>query len=228
MEAFSDQPIDLLIPFVCADCMKGLLPVRSPMCTRCAAVYHSEEGEDHLCEACIKADGSFRLARALGRYEATLMTLVHRFKYEGKIQLAKPLGRALFSVYNRFWQKERIDMILPVPLHPTRFRSRGFNQSYLLVKNWVKFSDTGFSVPPVIKHILVRIRSTAPQTGLSRKERGANIRGAFSITDAQAIAEKNILLVDDVFTTGATVEECARVLLASGAQGVDVLTLARA
>ena len=153
------------------------------------------------------------------------MALVHRLKYDGKIQLKGPLGILLLSAYFRYWKRDDIDLIIPVPLHVKRFRKRGFNQSYLLVREWAKMK---FLTPPVARDVLVRKRWTDSQTGLGRKHRIANIKDAFSISDPSKIIGRKILLVDDVYTTGATVNESSKVLRGAGAEQVDVLTLARA
>ena len=126
---------------------------------------------------------------------------------------------------------EKIDMVVPVPLHIRREKARGYNQVFLLVKGWSRLIRTlNIGAAPIMidRRVLVRNRWTDPQTGLRRKKRLENLKNAFSIIDAAAVTEKRILLVDDVYTTGATVNECSRVLLRAGAKQVDVLTLARA
>jgi ComF family protein len=215
----------LMAPFVCPQCLEGLMPATSPLCVQCGAVFESREGDDHLCGSCLAMPKQFRIARAFGVHDRTLMALVHRFKYDGKIQLTKPLGKLLFAVYLHHWKRDDIDLIIPVPLHIKRFRKRGFNQSYLMVREWSKMKS---KTPPVERDVLVRIRWTDSQTGLGRKHRTTNIKGAFCVSDPSQIAGKTILLVDDVYTTGATVDECTKVLRSAGAQQVDVLTLARA
>ena len=210
---------------VCPTCRVRFLPVASPMCIQCGAVFKSKEGDDRLCGACIESPKRFRIARAYGVYDETLMALVHCLKYDGKLQLARPLGSLLLSTYFQFWNIGDIDLILPVPLHIKRFRERGFNQSHLLVKDWAQMN---FQIPTVERDVLVRKRKTVPQTGLGRKRRINNIKDAFSVSDPLKITGKKVLLVDDVFTTGATVDECTKVLHRAGAKQVDVLTLARA
>jgi len=161
----------------------------------------------------------FGIARCAGVYDQALMTIIHRYKYTGKIEMAAPLSALLISVYDHHWQSRAIDLVVPVPLHPARHRSRGFNQAYLLTRPWGQM---------VNRDVLQRKKTTPPQTGLGRKMRQSNIRGAFTVKDSSIIDGKHILLVDDVYTTGATVGECSRVLRKNGARCVDVLTLARA
>jgi ComF family protein len=119
---------------------------------------------------------------------------------------------------------------MPVPLHNRKLKMRGFNPSLLLVRHWTLFaSELKINMPiiPVVRDVLEKIRWTEPQTGLARKKRIKNVKNTFSINDSSKIEGKRILLVDDVYTTGATANECAKVLLKSGALHVDVLTLAR-
>ena len=140
------------------------------------------------------------------------------------IKLFALLGIVLLAAFLHFWDGGDIDLILPVPLHPKRFRQRGFNQAYQLASDW-KHIDSGLAAAT---RLLVRRRATAPQTGLGKAQRRHNIRNAFGVQQPEAIRSQRILLIDDVYTTGATADECARVLLQCGAARVDVLTLARA
>ena len=183
-----------------------------------------------MCGECLKGPRHFRKARAAAVYTPVMMALVRAFKYNGKIQLAQPLGVLLASTYRRFWPEADIDLVLPVPLYSKRFRQRGFNQAYLLIRDWagrdVPFAGLSPAVV-VAKEVISRIRATASQTGLGRRDRLQNIKKAFRVDKKPLIEERRILLVDDVYTTGATADECAKTLLASGAARVDVLTLAR-
>ena len=213
--------------FVCACCAHRFAEVRSPLCPMCGAVFKSREGEDHICEACIRSPRRFHTARAAGIYKGTIRKLIHRLKYNGKIQLARPLGRVLHTAFSRFGDASAIDSVIPVPLHIRRFRERGFNQTYLLVRDWTRLSAQPRVRYRILPRALVRHRPTLPQSGLGRKMRIQNVKNAFSLSRGTDVGGQRILLVDDIFTTGTTVEECARVLLKGGAERVDVLTLAR-
>lgn len=173
------------------------------------------------------------------------MEAIHRFKYNGKTSLAKPLGQLLtkgfsnpvrslhaeshgkstesiFDTETSNGANNGYDLIVPVPLHRTRIKERGFNQALLLAR---ELAET-YSLP--VDYIrLKRIRPTDPQTGLKGKERMKNVRGAFAVEYGRFFEDKNVLLIDDVYTTGATVSECCRVLKKAGAKNTDVLTLAR-
>ena len=221
----------LFFPYICSECLSRYAPVESPICIRCGIMFKSKEGDDHLCQNCIKEPKIFEIARAPGIYDRTLKKAIHSFKYRGKIQMARPFGKLLFAAFIRFWDIKNIDLIVPVPLHLRRLRARGFNQAYLLVRSWKQLAaklSIDMSDISVERNVLVRSKWTEPQTGLGRKKRIKNIKNAFKVRDCSGIAGKRILLVDDVFTTGATANECAKTLISNGAKRVDVLTLARA
>ena len=221
----------LLSEYLCRDCIGGLVAVESPLCSCCGLPFESRHGVDHRCGDCSVSPKKFRIARAPLVYEEIFTEVIHCYKYKGKIQLARPLAELLLTAFRLFWDKDSIDVVVPVPLHLKRLRKRGFNQAYLLIRNWqnitgkVPFdlSDLQFE-----RDVLVRTLPTAPQTGLGRRQRAANIKDAFELVDEAKIIDKRILLVDDVYTTGATVDECAHLLLHHGAAHVDVLSLARA
>lgn len=221
----------LMSPFICANCSGTYMAVESPICSTCGVVFESREGEDHDCGECLNAPKRFKIARSAGVYDKVLMAAIHCLKYKEKIQLARPLGVLLFMAFCRYWNKGNINLIVPVPLHKRKFRSRGFNTSFLFVKEWAFISKAlngALPVIPVAGDILVRKRWTEPQTGLGRKERLQNIKNAFGVRNSSKIKGEKILIVDDVYTTGATANECAKVLMRAGAARVDVLTLARA
>ncbi len=221
----------ILSTVVCPTCLNGFTPVETPVCTSCGLPFKSREGEDHFCGDCLTAPRHFRRARAAAVYTPLMMALVQAFKYRAKLQLARPLGLLLASAHRRFWPEADIDLVLPVPLHGRRFRRRGFNQALLLINEWAALESWPTAPPAAgvrVRDAVVRIRPTPPQTGLGRRDRLRNIKKAFRVERRQVIAERRVLLVDDVYTTGATVDECAKTLLAAGAARVDVLTLARA
>ena len=227
--AFSFETV--LSPYLCRRCSTGFWPVRSPRCTMCGIEFKSRADTDHYCGDCIRHPKKFYRARAAALFSPRLVELVHKFKYSRKTQLALPFGFLMLAAYLHNWKPNDIDVILPVPLHRKRLRERGFNQAYLLVSNWGQIAGEVTSGPmdvTIEKNILVRRRHTVPQTGLGRADRKRNIKKAFDITEPKKIHNKRLLLVDDVYTTGATVNECAGVLLKGGAARVDVLTLARA
>ena len=169
-------------------------------------------------------------------YDGALMAIIHALKYKQKIQLAGPLGRLLFSAFIQYDEIQAVDYVIPIPLHVSRLKNRGFNQAFLLIREWPHLIRTlhedgngGNGQPSItINHnCLIRKAKTISQTGLGKDQRAQNVKGAFRVMEPSRISGKRILLVDDVYTTGATAEECAKTLIASGADSVNVLTLAR-
>ena len=220
-----------MAPHLCPACADAFTPVDSPLCRRCGEMFAGRRGEDHLCGECYRRNRHFDSARAAGIYDQSLMTVVQQFKYGRRTELARPLGKVLLAGLRRWYDPADVDWIVPVPLHVRKQRQRGFNQVYLLLRQWPRLArEPGLEIPDgrVNRHLLVRRRPTHSQTRLSRKQRRHNVRGAFAARSKADIRGRSILLVDDVYTTGATVEECARVLRAAGAAAVHVLTLARA
>ncbi len=209
----------LMAQHLCPVCARQFMAAESPICRCCGLVFKSRQGEDHLCGECLQSEKPYGKARAAGVHDQALMSIMHAYKYGGKVQLAGPLSKLLTAVFERHWPADAMDLVLPIPLHPTRFRERGFNQAYLLVRPWGDIVE---------RDILQRKWPTSPQTGLGRKERFRNVRGAFAVKDPLAVKNRRILLVDDVYTTGATVQECARILKKCNAAQVDILTVGRA
>jgi ComF family protein len=206
---------------VCPACLEGIRWIRSPLCSICGAPFSSQEGGDHPCGSCLTRKNYFTIARALGSYQGTLREAIHRWKYGRKAPLGRLFGVWMAEGFNRFWPSDPPHLILPVPLHRHRLRERGFNQALDLASRVSR--RTGI---PFERRTLIKCFSTPPQAGLHAADRERAIRGVFRVAHGERIRGKRILLVDDVFTTGATANECARVLLAAGADRVDVFTLA--
>jgi len=200
------------------------------LCPKCLSGFR--QSEEPLRGKDFSLPRHFRIAASAGVYESEkgFATAIRNYKYKGTRQLADPFGILLFLTWNRVWKTGEADMIIPVPLHNARFRERGFNQAWLMIRNWSRLAEkfhTDFSNTCVKRNVLLRTRRTRPQAGLGKEEREENIRGAFSVAKEENVQGKQIILVDDVITTGSTVSECARVLLEKDAKSVDVLTLAR-
>jgi ComF family protein len=205
----------------CPDCLCGFCPCASPCCPRCALPYPTEKGTDHLCEECTRAAPAFDRVIAAGVYEDSLRLAVHKLKYQGRIDLDRPLGLLLAKALEPAGGGSLPDLIVPVPLHLERLRCRTYNQSLLLARVLGRKWRT-----PVASNLLVRARFTSPQQGLKCQLRQANLKDAFALRGD--VAGRRVLLVDDVLTTGATARECSRVLQAGGAAGVKVAVLGRA
>ena len=225
-----------MAPFLCQVCITRFSPISSPCCTQCGRMFKSREGNNHQCGDCIKKPPSCAHVRSLGLYDGALMSVIHAFKYKNKIQLAGPLGMLLFSAFMQYDEIQPVDYIAPIPLHISRLKHRGFNQAFLLICKWPSLisafhgaGNGGDDRPSVLidDSFLIRKTKTISQTGLGKDQRARNVKNAFHVTRPSRISGKRILLVDDVYTTGATAEECAKTLIASGAGNVNVLTLAR-
>ncbi|MBI2533230.1 MAG: ComF family protein [Deltaproteobacteria bacterium] len=215
--------------YFCSACRSQVQIVAHPLCPICGRPFPDASGDDHTCGICLTREPQFTRARAWACYprqeleEHPLRQVVQKFKYGRKVALGKPLGRLLALGCGDFLSECHFDVILPVPLHPKRLRWRGFNQSVLLARQ----VSRAYGVP-MDPFVLVRIKETLPQTQLSEEERRKNVRGAFALNPARSVDGKRVLLVDDVYTSGATVNECSRTLNRAGAEEVTVLTLARA
>lgn len=160
----------------------------------------------------------FDKAVSLAKYDSVWKEIVHRLKYNDRTDLADPLAELISAKVDLEY-----DLIVPVPLHPKRLKERGYNQSALLAKKIAK--DTGFKC---VFNALLKKENSAHQVGYSAKERVENVKGTFMLSPSVDIKGKDVLLIDDVITTGATLNECAKVLKENGAGRVDVMTLARA
>ena len=207
----------------CSDCLSEIRWIEPPFCSICGIPFISKEVENHPCGACMTHRKYFTMARALGAYEGSLQEAIHRWKYEGKTYLTPFFAEWMEEGLNRHWGPHSLDLLIPAPLHPQRLRERGFNQALLLVKELSHRAGI-----PYRKTILQKKKPTIPQVNLSGTEREKGLRGAFQVIGKEELLGKSVLLVDDVYTTGATVNECSKVLLRGGAERVNVLTLAHA
>ena len=208
---------------LCSRCRGEVHAVSSPLCTVCGIPFNTPGGIDHVCGACLSHPPRFAAARAAVLFDGVARDLIHRFKYDRKVHLARPLSLLTQEPLTSFASSLGVDLLIPVPLHRRRLRERGFNQAVLLGR---PLSKT-WGIPLVVDN-LKRIRWTEPQVTLSASEREANVRGAFALADPAAVHGRKVILLDDVFTTGSTVAECSRVLRQAGAEGVYVITVARA
>ena len=211
------------VPLFCKACWETIAPLRLARCSQCDRPLPSPVAltysPTHRCHHCTVRPPAYAKAWTLYPYLPPLQDAICLFKYRGKVSLAKPLGQLMLKGLPASLDA---DLVIPVPLHPTRLREREFNQSLLLADQVAQYVGRPLSFTN-----LVRTAPSEPQSTLSRKERLKNLRRAFAVRQPQSIAQKRILLIDDVFTTGTTVNECAKVLREAGAEAIFVLTLAR-
>lgn len=204
----------------CSQCTARMQELSStyPICVRCGK--YIEEGIT-LCGDCQQRPPAFEIARAVGPYEEGYRIATKVLKFLGRKSLAAPMGHMMTKVVKAeqtFWP---IDIIVPVPTSRGSKRQRGFNQSELLARQISKELRI-----PMRSHAMYRIKETPAQKELTREEREKNLLCAFEICNARIVRGKNVLLVDDVYTTGSTGRECTRVLLGAGAKNVKIITWA--
>jgi len=198
------------------------------LCRVCGEKLFSQHVENEggpLCGLCRRVEPNFSRAVAYGAYEGVLRDLIHIFKYQ-RVRSAGPLlGRLLSQAVGVIQLPEAL-VVIPVPMSPGKHRTRGFNQAEAIAQAFLSTQSSSRIQLDTVS--LVRTRETASQTGLTRHQRRANLRGAFAASDRAKIKGRSILVVDDVMTTGTTAGECARVLRRAGAEQVFVATVARA
>lgn len=212
---------ELCEPHLCGACLGGFLPLNSPRCPFCLLPHATAGGADYPCEGCLRAPLPITGMVALGLYQEGLREAVHRFKFRNAIGLQRPLGQLLAASVAGRWEDDLPEIVVPVPLHRTRLRQRGYNQALLLAQEIGRRLDLKME-----RGLLQRSVATTSQQELPLIERQRNVKGAFTVL--RPLNGERFLLVDDVLTTGATVRHCAESLLAAGASAVDVAVLARA
>jgi ComF family protein len=229
------RSLDVALPHLCPVCRDlvtdaGLCPacwsklsfIAAPYCPRLGIPFVYDPGPGILSMQAIANPPAYQRARAAVRYDDVARTLVHAFKYGDRLDLAPMIGRWMGRAGHELF--EGADALVPVPLHWRRLWTRRFNQSGALAEAISRESGV-----PVAHVALRRVKATAQQVGLSRKDRARNVQGAFSVDAAgkAQIAGRRLILIDDVLTSGATTDACARALLRAGAAQVDVLVFAR-
>lgn len=193
-----------------------------PRCEVC-----KQDSQEALCQACfdqIKFMKPHLGIHSVSVYDGVLRKAIHRFKFKKRKRLADALGILAVKYLSRTQALDmnEIDVIIPVPLHPKRLRQRGFNQAELIAKVISRYYE--ITVLPALE----RVKNTRAQFDLSREERFNNIIGAFKVSNPAGVYNKRVLLLDDIYTTGATITECAKALKIAGARRVEILALSRA
>ena len=208
--------------YVCERCAEDVHRIEAPFCQRCSWPFDGAITEEFVCGDCQQQKVHYDCAVAAYRSRSVVRDLIHGFKYDGRLYLRVQLGRWLAeTLRDRRMTEKKYDAFVPVPLHHVRYREREFNQAEELSRLLTK--ETGIPT----RDVLQRIRYTTTQTRLTREERMENLRGAFRVRQTEGVKGCDLVLVDDVFTTGSTVEECSRVLRRAGAASVRVITIAR-
>jgi len=214
---------------VCPECLAAIRPTRAPQCVLCGDRLSGAQlvtGGTGVCPACQEHPPQFDRALSFAEYRDHLKGLIHLLKYERVTPVAGRLGACVAQVVAELLASaEQMPLVVPVSLHRNRRRSRGFNQAELIARATVKRSPGSLEIAP---GLLVRERDTISQVGLTRAERIENMWDAFRVPDEKRVAGRDVVLIDDVMTTGTTLSECARVLKLAGAHRVWAATAARA
>jgi len=206
----------------CWDCRTTVLYVQPPYCSICGDPVEGRVDGSFVCYACSESTPLFDRARSAVRYRGVIQDALRAFKYRDGLWMRKDLVRILAACVAAHYDMDEIDAVTFVPLYPARHRQRGYNQAEVLAGLLARTIGK-----PLLKHCLARIKPTPTQTHLTARERATNVRGAFRTRWLNRLKGRRVLLVDDVMTTGATVNECSRVLKAGGAARVVVATVAR-
>jgi competence protein ComFC len=235
--AIGESLLDIILPRYCAGCGENAAPeggffcwtcrqrfpvITDPFCTVCGDPADGQVSIAYQCAMCRERRPHFDRARSALRYRGVVKNALQAFKYSNAVWLRSDLAGLLSACVDVHYAGIPLDAVAFVPLHPRKERERSFNQSQLLAAELAKRRGIA-----LLRRGLRRVRDTPTQTRLNAGARRLNITGAFEIQDVDWIVNRIFLLVDDVMTTGATVNECARVLKAAGAAGVYVVSVAR-
>ncbi len=206
---------------LCSRCWSAMRFIERPFCERLGTPFDQELGEGLLSPQAIADPPVFSRARAVARFEdGPARKLAHRLKYSDRAELARPIARWMARAGADILADA--DFLVPVPLHRLRLWKRRFNQAALLAKEVSRWTGK-----PCDVGALLRVKATRSQVGLSRVQRAENLQGAFRVAEGASVRGRNVILVDDVLTSGATANAASRVLLRAGAKRVDVMVFAR-
>ncbi|MDD4899690.1 MAG: ComF family protein [Candidatus Omnitrophica bacterium] len=208
--------------FTCRACDEAIKKNLPPFCISCGRQLEKKSFAKNICVDCQRRKLHFDRAFSPCRYEGVIKELLHQFKYKGKDYLGEPLGKIMTDFIREYnLPIDYLDCVIPVPLHKVKLREREFNQAKVLGEKIARSFQKD-----LLDSVLVRKRHTKAQAELEKNARLLNVRDSFAVTESSLVKNKNILLVDDVLTTGATCSEAAKSLKGSGANIVFVLTLA--
>ena len=202
---------------VCGDCAKHLPRIREPYCLKCGKELNDETEE--YCPDCAAGTHFFTEGRSLFRYEKDLRGSILRMKFHNKREYLDFYAAALQEMGGPFLKRTGVRCVLPVPAHPGKTRERGYDQCLLLTEKFCQRTRL-----PLLRNVLIRTRYTLPQKGLGTQQRRANVRNAFALKKDFALTEP-VLLLDDIYTTGSTIDACCRVLRQNGIRTIFFLTI---
>ena len=203
---------------ICKSCIKKLSFVSEPVCMKCGREIASES--DEFCFDCSQREKSFEYGRALLNYDELSRRIAVQIKYKNKREYIKPFAKMIAARYKKRIALMKADCLVPVPVHPARFKNRGYNQAELLADSISKIIDV-----PVRNDILIRRKNTLAQKELSPDERLKNLESAFAISDKYEKDVRTAIIIDDIYTTGSTIEACTRVLKMAGVRKVYYISM---
>ncbi len=236
MNAYAHSLLDLAFPracagchgragdeflYICWNCLAEIRLIKPPYCLLCGDPGGGALPDEYFCAACLRKKPYFDCARSAAVYTGLIKEMILDFKYRGATWLSPDLGQLMLACLRTHFLAPNIDAVSCVPLHKTREKERTYNQSFLLAR------EIAGRLRKKTVDCLERLRDTTSQTHLTSAQRADNVKNKFAVKRRHDLKGQRILLVDDVMTTGATVNECARVLKDAGAQEVLVLTVAR-
>jgi ComF family protein len=207
---------------ICWDCLAGCDVITHPFCSVCGDPVDGRVDQEYVCSSCLDHPPWFDVARSAARHRGSLRHAMYAFKYGRHAGLSSDLMGLALSCVRTHFPKQHLDAVTFVPLYPRKEKERTYNQSRLLASGLARSLAL-----PLASRCLCRSRRTLTQAGLNARERRRNVKGAFAAREHEWLEGRSLLLVDDVMTTGATVNECARALKKGGASRVLVVTVAR-
>jgi len=205
--------------YLCAECIEKMDAIEPPYCRKCGMPC---EPNEFNCLDCHGREFAFDAARSAGTFDGPLREAIHAFKYQYHLVLADPLAEMMVRCFPNTRLAGSVDVVVPVPIHRSREIERGFNQSVELARRFCARLSL-----PLETHAIAKHRKTRHQVDLPEDQRAVNVEGAFKLLDSEPVAGKRVLLIDDVFTTGATLNEAAKVVRSAGAASICTYTLAR-
>jgi len=210
---------------ICDICWKQLIFIQQPFCSKCHHPFEVESNKSTLCINCITNKIYFKKSTSILIYNKTSGTLISKLKYKDQTNIAKFAAKLMSEHSQDFLKENNIDLIVSIPMHKKKLQQRKYNQSALLAKKLAQLNNIEF-----ILDFLIKTKNTKPQTTLKQKDRKTNLQNTFSLNlkySLKNFRNKNILLIDDVFTTGSTLNECAKILVKNEIKNIYCLTLAK-